>query len=290
MQHYKIYGNTPVKVVIEMGLGATIKEWEQFALCVSKEYGVLVYERYGVNHSATITSRRTPQNIAAELLELLSSIPHEEKLIVVAHSQGGLYASEFCAKNQEMIDRLILVDPLSPTDNRFRAELSEEEYKKSGAGKRSNFTYMLLLTKIGLGFLVKKMMRKAPPFYYADFSFDQTKDILDSYVNKNHLKTCLKEYAEAHNSEVIASLVPKAEYPDIPITLITHASEPAILENMEFGNNTREFAQQIETLWQDIMKEYLQYSTNSQWIQAKRSTHYIHLLEPEIILDCIMNK
>jgi hypothetical protein len=35
------------------------------------------------------------------------------------------------------------------------------------------------------------------------------------------------------------------------------------------------------------MKEYLGYSKRAIWIQAKKSTHYIHLTEPEIVIESV---
>ena len=61
----------------------------------------------------------------------------------------------------------------------------------------------------------------------------------------------------------------------------------AIKENMEFGGNSRPIATRIEQLWQEIMKEYLGYSKRAIWIQAKRSTHYIHLTDPELIIESV---
>ena len=54
---------------------------------------------------------------------------------------------------------------------------------------------------------------------------------------------------------------------------------------MKFGNNTRAFAESVEEMWQSIMKEYLKFSRKSLWIQATNSTHYIHLTEPEIVIN-----
>lgn len=35
------------------------------------------------------------------------------------------------------------------------------------------------------------------------------------------------------------------------------------------------------------MKEYLAFSPKSEWIEAKKSTHYIHLMEMEIVKQAI---
>lgn len=56
---------------------------------------------------------------------------------------------------------------------------------------------------------------------------------------------------------------------------------------MKFGNNSCEFATRIENMWQSIMKEYLDFSKDSTYLQAEHSGHYIHLTDPELILGAV---
>ena len=289
MNNYTIFGSKTVDVVIEMGLGACIAEWESLARELGKNHGVLVYERAGINHSDKSDEERTPTNIAEELKRLIDEIPHDEKIVIIGHSQGGMYASEFCGIYPEIVKGLILLDPLSIEDNRFKKELTARELKKSGTDKSKNFIILEMLTKLGLKGVVKKVMSQAPPFYYAGFSEEQKEDILNSLVNITHLNTCREEYRLAHDDEVLRNMVSKDKYPDIPIILVTHSSEEAIQENMEFGRNSRSFAVRIEQLWQEIMKVYLDYSERAIWMQAKKSTHYIQLTEPELIIESVNN-
>ena len=289
MNNYTIFGSKTVDVVIEMGLGACIAEWESLARELGKNHGVLVYERAGINHSDKSDEERTPTNIAEELKRLIDEIPHDEKIVIIGHSQGGMYASEFCGIYPEIVKGLILLDPLSIEDNRFKKELTARELKKSGTDKSKNFIILEMLTKLGLKGVVKKVMSQAPPFYYAGFSEEQKEDILNSLVNITHLNTCREEYRLAHDDEALRNMVSKDKYPDIPIILVTHSSEEAIRENMEFGRNSRSFAVRIEQLWQEIMKVYLDYSERAIWMQAKKSTHYIHLTEPELIIESVNN-
>ena len=289
MNNYTIFGSKTVDVVIEMGLGACIAEWESLARELGKNHGVLVYERAGINHSDKSDEERTPTNIAEELKRLIDEIPHDEKIVIIGHSQGGMYASEFCGIYPEIVKGLILLDPLSIEDNRFKMELTARELKKSGADKSKNFIILEILARLGLKGVVKKVMSQAPPFYYAGFSEEQKEDILNSLVNITHLNTCREEYRLAHDDEALRNMVSKDKYPDIPIILVTHSSEEAIRENMEFGRNSRSFAARIEQLWQEIMKVYLDYSERAIWMQAKKSTHYIHLTEPELIIESVNN-
>ena len=92
---YALYGDGKVGIVIEMGLGASMAEWNQLAKRLSGQRTVLLYQRAGYGSSSVSTLERTPGNIAMELRRLLEQIPHQEKVILLAHSQGGLYAWKF---------------------------------------------------------------------------------------------------------------------------------------------------------------------------------------------------
>lgn len=294
MQYYKIVGNLPLRFVVEMGLGACIEEWMPLAEQLVEQSvgqpgcsgGVLLYERYGINRSPAAENARTPKHIAQELHQLLAQIEHTEKVILIAHSQGGLYAQQYARLFQEQVGGILLLDPLSARDFLFKEKLSPKQYAKSGVDKSSNLILMKKLAKMKMGWLVKKMMKNAPPFYYfQDFPQKAENVILNSYTNITHLDTAYREYVLAHDKKEIQALEKKEGFPDIPLTLITHDSEFAIRESMQFGNNPREFAEAVENMWQDIMKEYLTFSKKSKYIQAKSSGHYIHLSDRETVIE-----
>ena len=293
MQYYKIAGKLPLRFVVEMGLGACIEEWMPFAEQLVEQSasqpgcsgGVLLYERYGINRSPAPENTRTPYHIAQELQQLLAQIEHTEKVILIAHSQGGLYAQQYARLFPERVEGILLLDPLSARDYLFKEKLSSKQYTQSGVDKSSNLILMKKLVKMKMGWLVKKMMKNAPLFYYfQDFPQKAENVILNSYANITHLDTAYQEYVLAHDKKEIQALENMEGFPDIPLTLITHDSEFAIKESMEFGNNSREFAEEVEHMWQDIMKEYLTFSKKSKYIQAKSSGHYIHLSDRETVI------
>jgi hypothetical protein len=147
---------------------------------------------------------------------------------------------------------------------------------------------MYKLAKLHMGFLTKKIIKGAPPFcYYSAFDEDERNDILNAATKPEYCITALNEYVEGHKNENISHLKEKGNFPDIPLVLITHTSQLAIEENMKYGNNSKEFATKIETIWQDLMKEYLDFSKQSIWLQAKNSSHYIHSTESELLFDGI---
>ena len=285
MQYFRIMGQGPVQFVIEMGLGACVEEWSMLTQRLMEKGGVLIYERAGVGRSNAGSSERTPRTIAKELHELLETVNHDTKMIFIAHSQGGLYAQQYIRMYPEEVKGAILIDPLSAKDFLFKEQLTKKEYVQSGVDKSQNLLIMEKLTRFGMGWLVRKIMKNAPPLYYAEFSHEDANAILNCYTNRVHLKTCYQEYICAHEKENLQGLMEKGDFPDIPLTLITHSFESAIEESIKFGNNSLEFATRIENMWQSIMKEYLGFSKKAMYYQADHSGHYIHLTEPELILD-----
>ena len=281
---YELYGDGKVTMVIEMGLGAVMAEWRRLAERLSERHTVLLYQRAGYGGSSVSTLERTPGNIAMELYQLLEQIPHEENVTLLAHSQGGLYAWKFTKAYPDLVGRLVLLDPLSPEDGRFRTELTEEAFKKSGADKTAGLRLNLKLTRLHLGWLVKKTMTGAPPFYYDNgFSKEERREILTSLGKAQTYRTALAEYAGGHDARELAGLLDKAEKLSVPVTLVTHDSDISCREIREFGGASEEEARKIEALWQEIMQAYLSCAARGELLRAAHSSHYIHLTDPDLI-------
>lgn len=280
----ELYGDGDVTLVIEMGLGAATAEWRHLAQRLSEKHTVLLYQRAGYGNSSDSTLARTPGNIALELYQLLEQIPHGEKLTLLGHSQGGLYAWTFARNYPQAVERLILLDPLSPEDYRFRMELSDEEFKKSGADKTAGLRANLKLIRRHMGWLVKRMMASAPPFYYDNsFSKADRREILDSLGKARTYETALSEYACGHDLKALAGLLEESETPMAPLTLVTHDSQLSIREIQQFGGASQEQANKIEMLWQEIMGAYLTCAGNGGRVRAEHSSHYIHLTDSDLI-------
>lgn len=282
---YQIFGDGPVSLVIEMGLGTAIAEWRQLASLLSNNgHTVLVYQRAGYGDSRTSALSRTPENIAAELHQLSEQISHTEKITLLAHSQGGLYAWKFAQMYPDLLEKLVLLDPLSPEDYRFRMELTEEEFQKSGVDKTKGLRLNLQLTRLHLGWLVRRIMRTAPPFYYyKGFSKEESYEILAAVSRPQTYRTALEEYAAAHDMHNLVGFLDRTSTLHIPVILITHDSGIACREIQEFGGASEAQAQKIERLWQEVMQAYLSCTSSGTLIRAKNSSHYIHLEDPDLI-------
>jgi len=281
---YCIFGEGDIDLVIEMGLGAVAGEWWHIAEHLSEQFTVLLYER-----GRNIIKARSPINIAEELHTLLMELPCKSKIIILAHSQGGLYAQQFARLYPNMIRGIVFVDPLSANDNTYKTVFTTtDEQKKSGFNKSENFVIMRKMASWHLGFVIKLIMKKAPPFYYYDqFTPEAKKYILDELTKVELHDAALEEYRLAHEEKEICQLKERGNFPQIPIVLITHGSEFEIKEIMEFGQTTKEFAEKVEELWQSLMQEYLTFSEKSILLRAHNSGHYIHLSDFEVLIKAL---
>lgn len=281
---YRIFGEGDIDLVIEMGLGAVAGEWWHIAERLAKQFTVLLYER-----GRNISKPRSPKNIAIELHTLLQELPCKSKMILLAHSQGGLYAQQFARLYPDVVSGVVFVDPLSANDNTYKSVFpTTEEQKKSGFDKSENFVIMRKMASWHLGFVIKLIMRKAPPFYYYNqFSPDAKKYILNELTKASLHDASLEEYRLAHEEKEICQLKEKGDFPQIPMVLITHGSEFETKEIMEFGQTSKEFATKVEELWQSLMQEYLTFSEQSILLRANNSGHYVHLTDFEVIMQAL---
>lgn len=259
-------------------------EWWHIAERLSKQFTVLLYER-----GRNISKPRSPKNIAVELHTLLQNLPCKSKITLLAHSQGGLYAQQFARMYPDMVRGIVFVDPLSANDNIYKTVFpTAEDQKKSGFDKSENFVIMRKMASWHLGFMIKLIMRKAPPFYYYDqFSPEAKKYILNELTKISLYDASLEEYRLAHEEKEICQLKEKGDFSQIPMVLITHGSEFEKKEIMEFGQTTKEFATKVEELWQFLMQEYLAFSEQSILLRANNSGHYIHLTDFEVIMQAL---
>lgn len=286
---YRLFGERKDNiVVIENALGSCSSEWWHIAEAISEQAIVLTYDRAGYGKSSLSQLSRTPRNIAEELHNLLDKLNIVENITIVGHSQGGLYAQQFARIYPNMVRGLVLIDPLSAKDNCFSTLLTKKEFAQSGVDKTKALKLGALLCNIGLGSVLKPILKKGIPFYYySGFSKEAEQYILSSLSKAKHYKTALEEYRLSHVDDQIRELKEKSGFPDIPITLLTHSSSVLIEEIINFGGATKEVADKVEQIWQEIMKEYLSFSNKTKWLQSKNSGHYIHLTESDLVTDSI---
>jgi len=288
---YRLYGDlsNPI-IVVETAMAACNAEWWHLAEKWSEKFCVLLYDRSGYGSSSVSTLSRTPINIANELSKLIIALGIQKKVILIGHSLGGLYAQQFVRLFPDRIHALILLDPVSANNRILKQKLTSREFYQSGIDKSKNLKLGFVISSLKLGFLLKPLLRKAPPFYYYnEFTKDAEDCILENLTQSKLYKSVISEYQFIEIGDEIAPLREKNDFPDIPLFLICHDPEIMTAEIVEYGGADKATAIKIDDMWVSLMKEYLLFSDKAIYRQAQKSGHLIHLSDPTVIWETLLS-
>jgi len=149
-----VFGDGSPAVVIEPSFGGAAEDWEKIALTLAEETTVITYDRAPYGASSAAQDARTPDEIAADLDDLLRELGVTGPVVLVGHSAGGLYIRAFAAAHLDRVAGMVLVesshegqrpvlDPLRSAKNRLETALTipaiirESRKSRRGGDRRS---------------------------------------------------------------------------------------------------------------------------------------------------------
>jgi len=125
-------------VVFESGIAATSQNWLRIQQSVAGYARAVSYDRDGLGWSSACTSPRTPSNIARELRETLERAGIPGPYVMVGHSFGGLVVRRYAAMYPGDVAGVVLVDPMRteewPPANEKQRQLLERGIRMAGLG------------------------------------------------------------------------------------------------------------------------------------------------------------
>ncbi len=267
-------------VIFEAGIAATNLNWFHIQESVAQFTGTASYDRCGLGWSSKSKTARTPSNIAQELHEMLQQAGIKPPFVLVGHSFGGLVMRRFALLFPEDVAGVVLVDPMRceewpPMDPTKQSQIDRGK-KLSG--------YAVPIARFGLARLavtsllcrsgkvsgklagaagdggrhvlsrvteeVRKMPREVWPVVAAHWSRPAY------YVGmRSHVTAVPDTVREMQCAEPIR---------DIPVTVLTP------------GKSTPLCAARLRDI-----------GDNVEQVIALESAHWIHLDEPDLVIDSI---
>ncbi len=115
--HYKTAGTGTQIVILSGGPGLEVDYMIPAAEPISTTYQKIFLEQRGTGRSrpAQITKENLSLKLMIEDLEALRVHLKQERLILLGHSWGGMYAMAYAAAHPDRIERMILIESGGPT-------------------------------------------------------------------------------------------------------------------------------------------------------------------------------
>ena len=273
-------GSGEPTVLFEAGIGATNLNWRHIQQSVAQFTSTAAYDRGGLGWSSPCRTARTPGNIAAELHEMLQRGGIKPPYILVGHSFGGLVMRRYALEYPEDVAGMVLVDPMRceewpPLDPAKHRELRRGRrlIRFASPIARCGLTRLAVTSLIHrsgklsnhvagaagqsgkhvLGRIkteVGKMPREVWPVVASHWS----RPAFYKGMRK-HLESIPDTVREMHTAEPIR---------EIPVTVLTPGKAKPLSE---------ECLRRIGTRVRQVI--------------APASAHWIHLDEPELVIDAI---
>jgi len=139
-------GSGEATVLFEAGIAATNLNWFHIQATVSRFASTASYDRCGLGWSSPCRTPRTPANIATELHQLLVGAGIKPPYILVGHSFGGLVMRRFALNYPEEVRSIVLVDPMRCEE---WPPLNPGRQSEIDRGKRL-FRFAIPIARVGL--------------------------------------------------------------------------------------------------------------------------------------------
>jgi pimeloyl-ACP methyl ester carboxylesterase len=267
-------------VIFEAGIAATNLNWFHIQEIVSRFTGTASYDRGGLGWSTPCRTARTPCNIASELHKMLERAQIKPPYILVGHSFGGLVMRRYALQYPADVSGVVLIDPMRCEE---WPPLNPGRQSEIDRGKKLS-SYAVPIARFGLARLavtsllcrtgkissqlagaagnggrhvlarvtdeVGKMPREVWPIVAAHWSRP------GYYAGmRSHVEAVPDTVREMHDADPIH---------EIPVLVLTPGKSTPLSE-----------------------ERLRQIGDNVQQVIAHDSAHWIHLDEPDLVIDSI---
>jgi pimeloyl-ACP methyl ester carboxylesterase len=283
---YRLTGEGAVTVMITQGLGFASAEWWPIQDRLAKRVRVLTWDRPGYADSGPPRSPRTVANVAGEGLELLKSVAPAGPLVLVGHSQGGLYTNALARLAGDRVRGVALLDPAGPDNGRLRRELAPRIFRASGSDLAVRLRMANTLARFHVMWALKPVIMSAPPFSLCRQHPAEARQSMWRHLTRARgYQTALAEYDQLDFHTTPAELEKLGPFPAVPLALLVH--DPEVMIGQMSARLPREEAEQVQELWGNLLSEQASLSPRA-WVDTVAGAgHGIHLERPDLVLATV---
>jgi pimeloyl-ACP methyl ester carboxylesterase len=275
--HAQESGQGSPVVVLESGIAATSLSWQAIQKEIAGFTRVVSYDRAGLGWSDAATMRHTASACVDDLRALLQASQAPLPYILVAHSFGALIVRAYAGRYADEVAGLVLVDPLRP----------EEWYPLSGQQRRTLARGVRLshrgarLARIGLvGWCLRSLLAGARwlPKAVGGAASGRGLTVMKRLAGEvGKMPPEVWPMVAAHWSSPKSFLGMAAHFEGLPQSAEALCAA-APLEGIPMI---------VLSSGRAVAPEPKGWSTDMRHIVAEKSGHWIHLDQPELVVEAV---
>ena len=267
-------------VLFEAGFGATHLNWRGIQKAIAESALTVAYDRCGLGWSSRCRTPRIPGNISAELHQMLHRAGRKPPFILVGHSFGGLVMRRYALLYPDEVAGVVLIDPM-------RCEqwppLDPSKQSQIDLGHRL-IRFAMPVASCGLARMMVSLL-----FCRASHLSDQI--VGAAGAHKRHVLTRIKTEVRKMPREVWPAVAAHWSRPGFYAGIRSHISSiPETVIEMDAVEPIRNIPVTVLTPANTTplsRQDLDRIADSAQQVFARNSEHWIHLDEPELVIESI---
>jgi len=268
--HLHCLGHGQPTVVFDSGVNEFSVQWLTIQEALAKDFRACAYDRAGFGWSDASPHPRTSETIIRELHTLLENAGIHGPLVLVGHSFGGMNMRLYAYRYPKEVTGLVQVDAA-------HEELSPNVPALQRAAREVTGQFRTLAWLEAFGVLAL-MPDDIPDRGLKGAALSRYRAIL---ATTHYFDTAAAESTAIESSYAAVRQLGIRSLGNVPLVVLSRGL-PDPLPNASDAEN-RDYEQR----WRAMQARLVQLSPRGRQVVAARSRHYIHLTEPQRVIDAI---
>ena len=275
--HILCEGTGSPTVAFESGAGTPYLNWWEIQAVISQNVRTCVYDRQNIGWSAYTGETPTPNAVARTLHTLLGNAGESAPYVLVGHSLGGVYVREYATIYPDDVVGMVLIDS---SHEQQQTRLPQAYTTWAAGAQEPTLNACRILAPTGI---LRILNMGAQSTQFAEDTPVYEEEI--AIFNQSHF--CAGVRADlAGISNLNAATAPDS-LGDLPLVVLTADVRQADNPEAFPADFSLEMLQQADRVWLELQDELAGLSTNSDWIVVEDAAHYVHLNQPQVVIDSI---